>query len=116
MLRPALFAVAVLALVAPTQAADPDLSGNWILSYSARSGFDQNIAIIQVEMKDGKPEASVLAVPGKGAAPRPVRITIDGKTIKLTLASGGSFEGTVSSSGKDAVGNYGDDRPHSAPI
>src|SRR5262245_9636202 len=111
MLRPALFAAAVVALVAPVRAADPDLSGNWLLSYSPRAGSDQNVAIVKVEMKDGKPAASVVAVPGKGTPAAAPTLTVDGKTVKLTLTAGGPwFEGTIGADGKVVLGNFGTDQ------
>jgi hypothetical protein len=110
MLRPVLFAVAVAALVAPARAADPDLSGNWIFSYSTRAGTDQNFAILKVEMKDGKPVASVLATPGKSTL-KVTDFEVDkGNTVKFNTSLGASFEGTFDKDAKAAPGSLGNDQ------
>jgi hypothetical protein len=62
MLRPALFMVAVLALVPSTRAAAPDLSGNWMLTLVGPSS-ESRVCILKVEAKDGKPSASVVFSP-----------------------------------------------------
>jgi hypothetical protein len=61
MLRPVLFAAAVVALVAPTAvpAPAPDLTGNWILS-TVVPGGESAVCILKVETKSGKPAASVV--------------------------------------------------------
>ena len=110
MLRPVLFAAAVVALVAPVQAADADITGNWLLSYTSRAGFDQNFLILKVEKKDGKPVASVIATPGNRGSLTVSNFVADGKTVKFTTSIGPSFEGTMDKDGKVVVGNFGDDR------
>ena len=110
MLRPVLFAAAVVALVAPVRAADPDISGNWLLTYSQRGGMDQALAIIKVEMKDGKPIASTVYTPFKGLQLAVTGFEVgNGKTIKFNTSVGWSFEGTLEADGKTAVGNLGVD-------
>ncbi|HEV3439714.1 MAG TPA: hypothetical protein VG122_20280 [Gemmata sp.] len=110
MLRPVLFAAAVVALVAPVRAADPDISGNWLLTYSQRGGMDQALAIIKVEMKDGKPIASTVYTPFKGLELAVTGFEVgNGKTIKFNTSVGWSFEGTLEADGKTAVGSLGVD-------
>ncbi len=110
MLRPVLFAIAVAALVAPVQAADPDISGNWLLTYSTGGGFDRAFSIIKVEMKGGKPTASTIYTPFKGLELAVTGFEVgNGKTIKFNTSVGWSFEGTLEADGKSAVGNFGVD-------
>jgi hypothetical protein len=118
MLRSLFLAVAGLALAAlvaadrspKAAAADADLTGNWLLTYSQTGAFSQNTAILRVEMKDGKPVASVVFTPGKAAPPKITAFEIaDGKTVKFNLGLA-SFEGTVGADGKAVVGNYGNDQ------
>src|ERR1700722_10696162 len=87
MLRPVLFLAAAIALVAPVRAADPDLSGNWLITYSQRGGIEQTFAIIKVDVKDGKATASTLYTPFKGLQ---IGITgvelVQGKTLKFNTS------------------------------
>lgn len=62
MIRPALFAAAVVMLLAPAQAADTLAPGNWKLSTVTPTGETVH-CILKVELKDGKPTASVLFSP-----------------------------------------------------
>ena len=65
MLRPVLFAIAVVALVRPAPAAPvpaTDLTGNWILS-TVGPGGETAQCILKFESKDGKPTASVVFAP-----------------------------------------------------
>ena len=65
MLRRLLFVVvgvAAAAMLAPTRAADGDLSGNWQLS-AVNAGGESALCILKVETKDGKPTATVLFSP-----------------------------------------------------
>src|SRR5437016_10735814 len=65
MLRRFLFVlvgVAAAAMLAPTRAADGDLSGNWQLTTVAAGG-ESTVCILKVETKDGKPTATVLFSP-----------------------------------------------------
>jgi hypothetical protein len=110
MLRPVLFAAAVVALVAPVRAADPDVTGTWMLSYTPRAGIEQHFAIIKVEMKDGKPVASVVGPARKGNPLNVSGFSTDGKAVKFTTSIGPSFEGTIDKDGKVAAGNFGDDK------
>src|SRR5262245_20895832 len=93
MLRSALFVVAVLALIPPTRAADPDLSGNWILS-AVGPASEANLCILKVETKDGKPVASVLfSPPNVETTVGDLRVT--GSSVAVTvkqsrMAKGGS--------------------------
>jgi hypothetical protein len=112
MLRLVLFAAATITLVAPVRAAEPDLSGNWQVTYSSRAIAEQTFAIIKVEMSDGKATATVIYSPLKNA-----NITIsgvdvvNGKTIKFKTSNlNWSFEGTLEADGNTAIGNLGIDR------
>ena len=61
MLRRALLAlagVALAAVLAPTRAADGDIAGNWKLA-TVTAGAESTVCILTVEVKDGKPTASV---------------------------------------------------------
>jgi len=110
MMRPVLFAAAVIALVAPVRAADPDLSGNWLVSYTQRGGLEQTFAIVKVEVKDGKATASTLYTPFKGLQ---INVTgvelVDRKTVKFNTSVGWSFEGNLEAGGKAALGSLGVD-------
>jgi hypothetical protein len=82
MLRPVLFAVAVVAIVAHSPApAAPDLAGNWVFSTVAPGG-ESVVCILKVEAKDGKPSATV------AFAPENVEVTV--KDFRAT-ESGVSF-------------------------
>jgi len=110
MLRPVLFAAAVVALVAPARAADPDISGNWLITYTPRGGTDQAFAIIKFETKDEKPSVSTVYTPFKGLDLTVTGFEVgNGKTIKFNTSVGWSFEGTLEADGKTAVGNFGID-------
>jgi hypothetical protein len=119
MLRPALFAAAVLALVAPVPAADPDLSGNWILTTVGPTG-ESAVCILKVETKDGKPVARVLFSPegaetsvtefratdaGVALKVRQVR-TVQGRQLPTELA----FVGSRGADAKQVLGSTGDAR------
>ena len=54
--------VAASALLAPTRAAEDDLSGNWQLSTVGLNG-ESTVCILKIETKDGKPTASILFAP-----------------------------------------------------
>jgi hypothetical protein len=114
MLRRVLFALAGIAVAAllaadrapKASAADPEVTGNWVLTYSPRGGSEQALAIVKVETTDGKPSASVLF-----ASPQVGKMTVskfeaDGKTVKFATSLGFSFEGTVGKDGKVALGNF----------
>lgn len=65
MLRRALIAVLgvfVAAMLAPTRAADGDISGNWQF-VSVTAPGETTVVILKIENKDGKPTASVLFAP-----------------------------------------------------
>lgn len=113
MLRPVLFAAAVVALVAPARAADPDLSGNWLLAYTPRGGIEQAFAIVTVEVKDGKPTVSNVSTPPKAPQISVNSFEIEnGKTIKFNTKNARldwSFEGKLEADGKSAIGNFGTD-------
>jgi hypothetical protein len=113
MLRPVLLAAALAALVAPVRAADPDVSGNWLLTWSPRGGTDQAFAIVKIEVKDGKPAASMVSTPIKGSQIAVNGIEVgNGKKIRLDLkfnAAAWSFEGALGEDGKTALGNLGAD-------
>jgi hypothetical protein len=97
MLRSALFLAAVVAVLAPAQAADSDLTGNWLLTIS-QGGQEQAILIAKIEDKDGKPTISTV--------PKTGNFTIsgleiqNGKTFKFQLNPAISVEGTIAPNGK----------------
>jgi hypothetical protein len=101
--------VAAANLSAP--AADPDLSGNWLICYTARGGASEvNFAIVKVETKDGKPTATVVATPGKGAPVSVKEFKVSGKEVTVGLSNGPAFVGTVGSDPKLIVGAFGNDQ------
>ncbi len=106
MLRYAFLATAMAMFIAPAQSADTDFSGNWFLAYSSRPGSESNLAIVKVEMKDGKPVPT--AVFPAGLVVTGFEIT-DGKQVKFTTSIGPSFEGVLAKDG-NVVGSLGDDR------
>ncbi len=118
MLRRVLFVLAGVAVAAflatdrapKAVAADDDIAGSWMLSYSTRGGFEQNTAIIRVQVKDGKAAAVVLYTPIKGAALKVTGLEVkDGKTVKFNLGTA-VFEGMLDKDGNLAVGSYGNDQ------
>ncbi len=118
MLRRALFALAGIAVAAflatdrspKAAAADPEVAGNWLLTYSPQAGIDQAFAIIKVEVKDGKPVASVIYTPFKGQNFEVTKFETDAKAVKLTLNIGWAFDGSIDKDGKVVVGNIGPDQ------
>jgi hypothetical protein len=109
MLRAVLLAAAV-ALPAAARAADPDLTGNWLITYSTRPGFETNYAVVKIETKDGKPAATVLDSPLLKTMLTADGITVAGKTVTIGLSAGPSFEGVLGDDPKVVRGNFGDDR------
>ena len=117
MLRRALFVLAGIAVAAflatdrspRAAAADPEVAGNWQLSYSPQAGFEQTLAIIKVEAKDGKTVASILSGL-KGANFEITKFESDAKVVKFSLNIGWSFEGSVGKDGKVVVGSIGPDQ------
>ena len=116
MLRCALFAVAVCAIVPNTRAAGPDLKGNWHLSYVLPTG-ESAVCILKVATEDGKPTASVVAAPKgsettvSGFAATDTQVTF---TLKQTIKAQGKdivntmqFAGTPDKGGKLVLGNVG---------
>ncbi|MBN9119080.1 MAG: hypothetical protein J0I06_07955, partial [Planctomycetes bacterium] len=116
MLRRLLFALIGVAAAAilvadrgpSARAADPEITGNWLFTYSPRGGTEQALAIVQVEVKDGKTVASAIYSPIKGMTVS--KFESDGKTVKFNTSLGFSFEGTVGKDGKIAVGNFSSDQ------
>ncbi|AWM38378.1 hypothetical protein GobsT_34910 [Gemmata obscuriglobus] len=112
------FALAVLAvgaLVAADRlprasAAEPEVAGNWLLTTSPRAGIEQAYAIIKVELKDGKPQASVLHSPLKGLKLSVSKFAVSGTTITFDSSIGWAFEGSLDRGGKVAVGSFGSDQ------
>lgn len=64
MLRRGLFALVgvISAALAPTRAADGDLSGNWQLTRITAT-HEVNVCVLKIETKNGKPTATVLFAP-----------------------------------------------------
>lgn len=107
MLRPVLFAFAVVALVAPAPAAAPDLAGNWMLSTVTPTG-ESVVCIIKVETKDGKPFASVLF------APENVEVSVanfraNDSTVAVTVKQTRIFQGRPSTTDLAFIGVPGKD-------
>lgn len=97
MLRPVFFVAAVVAFLAPAQAADPELAGNWLLSYSTGGGGpEQALVIVKIEMKDGKPTISTL----NGPLPASGLEIKDGKIFKFHFPQDIQVEGTFGADGK----------------
>ncbi|HUR54132.1 MAG TPA: hypothetical protein VMZ71_08370, partial [Gemmataceae bacterium] len=114
MLRCALFAVAVCAIVPNTRAADP--TGNWILSYALPNG-DSALCIVKVETAGGKSTATVAFAP-KGTEFAVSDFTATDKqisfSVKQTVNVQGrqivndlKFVGTPGKDGKVVLGNIG---------
>jgi hypothetical protein len=114
MLRCALFAVAVCAIVPNTRAADP--SGNWILSYAMPQG-DTALCVVKVEKADGKPTATVafapkgstFAVSDFAATDKQISFTVK-QTVNLQgrqIVNDLKFAGTPGKDGKVVLGNIG---------
>jgi hypothetical protein len=86
MLRPLLFAVAVIAIVGPAPAAPvqvTELTGNWILS-SVGPGGESAQCILKLESKDDKPAATVVFSPeGMELSVGSIATTKDGITVTI---------------------------------
>jgi hypothetical protein len=116
MLRCTFFALALLgatALTAHTKTAPPDLSGAWLISYSLPGGTrEANLCILKIETKDGKPTASVVAVP-KGTNITLKSFDVSNKEVTVALANGPSFIGVISDDAKTILGGFGTDAAQS---
>ena len=118
MLRRALFVLAGVALAAflatdrspKAAAADPEVAGNWLFTYSPRGGQEQAFAIIKVEVKDGKPVAEVLAPAPQFKTMSVSKLELTGKTVTFATSLGFTFEGTISADGKTVIGNFSNDQ------
>jgi hypothetical protein len=113
MFRSALFAAAIFGVVSITHAEEPDLSGHWQLRYSSRatSYSEQTFFFVKVEMKDGKPTATIVGSPIEVKQPDITGVEVHGKTITFkTTYLGWSFEGTMDTDGKSITGNLGTDK------
>jgi hypothetical protein len=109
--RSTLAAVAVVAAAAlSAPAADPDLTGNWLISYSPTAATEQHYCIVKIETKGGKPSARVLATPGKGLTFSVREFKVAGDEVTVTLSNGPSFVGTVGSDPKQILGGFGTDQ------
>lgn len=111
MLRTTLFATAVVfAAVLSAPAAEPDLSGTWLLSFAARfeAGYS-NVCILKIESKGGKPTASIVAVPGEGSAPTIKSFGVVGKEVTVALPTGVSFVGLIGDNPKQILGTFGNE-------
>jgi hypothetical protein len=69
-------ALVLAALAAPAFAAGPNLEGNWKLK-EVSNGADTPLALIQIEIKDGKPVTEVLSAPLLGG-----KLTLDDVKVK----------------------------------
>ena len=86
MLRRFLFVlvgVAAAAILAPTRAADGDLSGNWQLT-TVTAGGESTACILKVETKDGKPTATVLFSP-ENVETKVTNIRVTESRVLITL-------------------------------
>jgi hypothetical protein len=120
MLRCAMFAVAVVAVVAIAPAADPAISGKWMLTNVNSNGDESVVCILKAETKDGKPTASVLFAPQNTeitvsefkATETSVQITLKQvTTIRMQKATREiAFVGTPTKDGKVILGSTGDYR------
>jgi hypothetical protein len=106
LLRPILLAAAAIALIAPLHAAEPELSGNWLVTYSPAGGIEQGLVIVKVEMKDGKPSISSVSKGGMEASG--FEFTSD-KGFKFTLNKEIVLEGRIESDEK-IIGSMTSDR------
>jgi hypothetical protein len=120
MLRCALFAVAVCATLPNTQAAGPELNGNWLLSYALATG-DQGVCILKVETTGGRPTASVASAP-KGAEFAVSNFAATDKEVTFNLKQTNTIQGReivtdlkfVGTPGKDGKVVYGSIGPDTA--
>jgi hypothetical protein len=118
MLRRVLFALAGVAVAAflaadrspKAAAADPEVAGNWLFTYSPRGGQEMAFAILKAEDKNGKPVAEVLAPAPQFKTMAVSKFEMNGKTVTFSTSLGFTFEGTVSADGKTVVGNFSNDQ------
>lgn len=127
MFRCALFAAAVCAILPTTRAADPDLSGHWVV-YGVTPTGDSATCVLKVQSADGKPTAAVVSMPKAYADVTVSDFTAAGNEVsfglKLVQAFGGQriasdvkFRGTVGKDGKVVLGSLGvDTRPARAKM
>jgi hypothetical protein len=128
MLRRLLFVlagVALAAMLAPTRAADGDISGNWQLSTVAAGG-ESTACILKVETKDGKPSAIVVFSPTGIVKAKVTDFRVTDTTVSVTVAqtrllkdqkgkereftTETAFVGTRGKDPKVVFGSTGDDR------
>jgi hypothetical protein len=127
MLRCALFAVAVCAILPNTRAAAPDPSGNWIVSTVSATG-ESAACVIKVETAGGKSTATVTFKP-KGVVEASVsdfvatdkEISFSLKRVqefnKQNITTDAKFVGVVAKDGKVVLGSLGTDaRPLRAKL
>jgi hypothetical protein len=83
----------------PAAAADTPLAGNWKFKI-VNNGGDGAIALVQIETKDGKPAANILAGPGlpPGATLEDVRV--DGNSVSFNLKFQGNTGAVTASAPK----------------
>jgi hypothetical protein len=102
MLRCALLTAAVLAAAPAARADGPLADGKWLLLISPSATFDQAMCVLQIETKDGKPAATVLADPAQSVK----EFKVDGKTVTVTFSSGFTFTGIATAAGQPILGNF----------
>lgn len=108
--RCAVLAAVFLTAAVSATAAEPDLSGNWLLSYTARGGSAEiSFAIIKIAAKDGKTTATVIA-PTDPRAFKVTQFKQSGKDITVALNIGPAFDGTIGDNPKEIRGGFGNDR------
>jgi hypothetical protein len=98
----ALLLVAVV--VGRASAADSPLAGNWKFKI-VNNGGDGAVALVQIEMKDGKPAANVLAGPGLPPGSTLEDVKADGNALSFNLKFAGNVGAVTASAPK------GEDKP-----
>jgi hypothetical protein len=87
----ALAAFALAALAAPAPAAGPSLAGNWKFK-EVSGGRETTLALVKIEVKDGKPTASVLSAPliRGGLEVEGLKVSDSAVKFDLKIGAGGS--------------------------
>ena len=111
-----LFLLAVAGTAPIALAEDADLTGDWLLRYSARGAIDVNVCILKLEANDGSTLATVAAVPPRTSMVKVKAFRVSGKSVILELANGASFVGTLGADSKAILGSYGNESPARAAL